>query len=314
MIHSTSGLPNKFPMVFIRSVIFIALIRQGFWPTSGYYCRCWDQARWHTGLCWRGMCLERLGCLPEAGSAGAQEPSAGAGGPESDRCHEPAGCPGEGGILPVVGRRPDRFAREPGRWIGAVFLTDSRLFDRFGDGITPPQLISDFGRTPNLVASSRLAASAAQQTYQATRYDVLLGVNQAYFETLRSQAMVKAAQETVAARQLSAVTSGSRFLPFRPGTLDLKGRLGHPRVLCGTTLRALASLKLLAHSASLIVRNHRGRNARWQSDRRQSAAPQQEAHQTSSDCCRDCRGWACVRPDTPRRTDEPHRARNALRD
>jgi len=33
---------------------------------------------------------------------------------------------------------------------------------------------------------------------------VLLGVNQAYFETLRSQAMVKVAQETVAARQLLA--------------------------------------------------------------------------------------------------------------
>ncbi|MGB9456973.1 MAG: TolC family protein [Bryobacteraceae bacterium] len=88
--------------------------------------------------------------------------------------------------------------------IGAGFLTDSRLFDRQGEGFTLTQLISDFGRTPNLVASSRLEAGAAQQTYQATRYDVLLGVNQAYFETLRSQAMVKVAQETVAARQLLA--------------------------------------------------------------------------------------------------------------
>ena len=88
--------------------------------------------------------------------------------------------------------------------IGAGFLTDSRLFDRQGEGLTLSQLISDFGRTPNLVASSRLQAAAAQQTYQATRYDVLLGVNQAYFETLRSQAMVKVAQETVAARQLLA--------------------------------------------------------------------------------------------------------------
>jgi outer membrane protein len=91
-----------------------------------------------------------------------------------------------------------------GARIGAGFLTDSRLFDRFGDGLTLSQLISDFGRTPNLVASSRLQASAAQQTYQATRYDVLLGVNRAFFETLRSQAMVKVAQETVAARQLLA--------------------------------------------------------------------------------------------------------------
>jgi len=86
--------------------------------------------------------------------------------------------------------------------IGAGFLTDSRLFDRQGEGITLSQLISDFGRTPNLVANSRLEASAAQQTYQATRYGVLLGVNQAYFDSLRAQALVKVAQETVAARQL----------------------------------------------------------------------------------------------------------------
>ena len=88
--------------------------------------------------------------------------------------------------------------------IGAGFLTDSRLFNRFGDGIKLNQLITDSGRTPNLVASSSLQAGAAEQTAQATRYDVLLRVNQAYFGTLRAQALVKVAQETVAARQLLA--------------------------------------------------------------------------------------------------------------
>ena len=88
--------------------------------------------------------------------------------------------------------------------IGAGFLTDPSLFDRFGQGITLSQLITYSGRTPNLVASSRLEAGAAERTYQATRYDVLVGVDQAYFETLRSQGLVKVAQETVAARQLLA--------------------------------------------------------------------------------------------------------------
>jgi outer membrane protein len=88
--------------------------------------------------------------------------------------------------------------------IGAGFLTDSRLFDRFGQGITLSQLITDSGRTPNLVAASRLQAGAAGQTAQATKYDVLVRVNQAYFETLRAQALVKVAQQTVAARQLLA--------------------------------------------------------------------------------------------------------------
>jgi outer membrane protein len=86
--------------------------------------------------------------------------------------------------------------------IGAGFLTDSRLFNRFGQGITLSQLITDSGRTPNLVASARLHEGAAQQNYQATRYDVLERVNEAYFGVLRAQATVRVAQQTVNARQL----------------------------------------------------------------------------------------------------------------
>ena len=86
--------------------------------------------------------------------------------------------------------------------IGAGYLSASRLFDRFGQGISISQLITDSGRTSNLVSSSKLQSQASSQTYQATRYDVLLRVNQAYFDALRAQAVVKIAQETVAARQL----------------------------------------------------------------------------------------------------------------
>ncbi|HUP05045.1 MAG TPA: TolC family protein [Bryobacteraceae bacterium] len=88
-----------------------------------------------------------------------------------------------------------------GARIGAGYLSDSRLFNRFGDGITLSQLISDFGRTPNLVAGSKLEANAAAQTAQATQYDVLVRVNQAYFGALRAQALVRLAQETVKTRQ-----------------------------------------------------------------------------------------------------------------
>jgi outer membrane protein len=85
--------------------------------------------------------------------------------------------------------------------IGAGLLTDPSMFDRIGQGITLSQLITDSGRTPNLVASSRLEAGAAAQTAQATQYDVLVRVNQAYFGVLRSQALVRLAQETVKTRQ-----------------------------------------------------------------------------------------------------------------
>ena len=86
--------------------------------------------------------------------------------------------------------------------IGAGDLSASRLFDREAQGVIVRQLITDSGRTSSLVASSRLQAQAATQNSQATRYTVLLDVNRAYFDVLHSQATVKVAEQTVAARQL----------------------------------------------------------------------------------------------------------------
>ena len=86
--------------------------------------------------------------------------------------------------------------------VGAGDLSASRLFNRFGQGVVVRQLITDSGRTSNLVNSSRLQAQAAGQNVQATRYDVLLQVRRAYFDVLRAQAVVKVANETVGARQL----------------------------------------------------------------------------------------------------------------
>jgi len=86
--------------------------------------------------------------------------------------------------------------------IGAGDLSASRLFDRAGQGMIVRQLITDSGRTSNLVASSRLQAQATAQNSQATRYDVLLQVNRAYYDVLHAQAVVKVAAETVSSRQL----------------------------------------------------------------------------------------------------------------
>jgi outer membrane protein len=85
--------------------------------------------------------------------------------------------------------------------IGAGELSASRLFTRMGTGAVVDQLITDSGRTPNLVASARFLAQAAAHTLVATRYDVVLQVNRAYFDVLHSQAVIKTAQQTIEARQ-----------------------------------------------------------------------------------------------------------------
>ncbi|MGH9431629.1 MAG: TolC family protein [Terriglobia bacterium] len=86
--------------------------------------------------------------------------------------------------------------------LGAGFLSASRLWNRFGSGLAVDQLITDSGRTPNLVARSRLQAQAAREDVFTSRYDVLLAVNQAYFEVLRAEALLKVAQKTVGERQV----------------------------------------------------------------------------------------------------------------
>jgi len=93
--------------------------------------------------------------------------------------------------------------------IGAGILPASSLFNREGDGFQINQLVTDFGRTKNLVANSSLLAQAASQATTATRYGVLLGVNQAYYEVLEAQAFIRVANETIKARQTVADQVGA---------------------------------------------------------------------------------------------------------
>ncbi len=99
----------------------------------------------------------------------------------------------------ITGAQANESAR-----LGAGALNDPRLFNHFGSGLTLSQLITDSGRTPNLVASANLQAQASRANYQATRYDVILAVDQAYYEVLLSEQLVKVAQQTVATRSTVA--------------------------------------------------------------------------------------------------------------
>ncbi len=85
--------------------------------------------------------------------------------------------------------------------IGAGLLTDSRLFNRFGYGITVSQLITDSGRTGSLVRSAKLQSEASKQDALAARDDVLLNVQQAYYGVQLAQALVELAGQTVKTRQ-----------------------------------------------------------------------------------------------------------------
>jgi outer membrane protein len=101
----------------------------------------------------------------------------------------------------VYGSATGAYAENDSR-IGAGALNNPVIYDRFAEGITASQLVTDFGRTHELVKSSSLHAQAQQENVVTTRADVLLQVDQSYFAVLKARAVLTVAQETVKARQL----------------------------------------------------------------------------------------------------------------
>jgi outer membrane protein len=91
---------------------------------------------------------------------------------------------------------------QDGSRIAAGALNNPIILDRFASGVSVSQMITDFGRTRQLVASTTLRADAQQQDVVVRRADVLLQVDRAYFAALRAQAVQRVAEQTVEARQL----------------------------------------------------------------------------------------------------------------
>ena len=88
-----------------------------------------------------------------------------------------------------------------GSRIGAGALTASRVLEHAGAGATLSQLITDFGRTFNLVSSAKLQEKAQNASALATTEDIVLATDQAFYNALQAEALLKVAQATVTTRQ-----------------------------------------------------------------------------------------------------------------
>jgi outer membrane protein len=93
---------------------------------------------------------------------------------------------------------------QTGTRLAAGGLNNPLILDRFASGLAVGQLITDFGRTHQLSRSAGLRATAEREGVVVTRADVLLSVDQAYFRTLKAQAVLTVAQQTVQERQTVA--------------------------------------------------------------------------------------------------------------
>jgi outer membrane protein len=104
------------------------------------------------------------------------------------------------GELPQISADITAEKAEDGSRISAGSLTDSRLYTHAGTGGSLSQLITDFGHTRDLVASSKLQQKAQDQSALATEQDVLLATDQAFYQLLNAQSLLDVAKATVAAR------------------------------------------------------------------------------------------------------------------
>jgi outer membrane protein len=88
--------------------------------------------------------------------------------------------------------------------ITAGALNNPSVYQRAAGGVELSQLMTDFGRTHALVSSADLSARAAASNEIASREDVLLAVDEAFYHALASQAILLVAQQTVTTRQETA--------------------------------------------------------------------------------------------------------------
>ena len=104
--------------------------------------------------------------------------------------------------------------------ITAGGLNNPIIYERAAAGVTVSQLITDFGRTTNLVSSANLAAKAEDQNAAATREQILLAVDQAFYGALQAHAVLTVARQTVSARQTVTDQVGALFKSKLRSELD----------------------------------------------------------------------------------------------
>ncbi|HEY4931122.1 MAG TPA: TolC family protein, partial [Terriglobales bacterium] len=80
---------------------------------------------------------------------------------------------------------------QPGSRIAAGALNNPIIYERVAAGVTLAQLITDFGRTNNLVATAALRAKASNLNAQATAAQIKLAADQAFFNALQANAELK---------------------------------------------------------------------------------------------------------------------------
>ena len=105
--------------------------------------------------------------------------------------------------------------------LSAGNVTTSSIYNRAASGLVANQLLTDFGRTASLVQSVTLRNAEQNQNVTNARAQVLVEVQQGYYQALASESVLKVAQATLALRQLTLRQVTALAQSFLRSTLDV---------------------------------------------------------------------------------------------
>lgn len=170
--------------------------------------------------------------------------------------------------LPAVNGSITAVDAENASRISSGSLTASRLLEHVGGGATFSQLITDFGKTANLIASSKLEEKARDATAVATTQDIVLATDQAFYNALEAQAMLKVAQQNTSTLQTTQTQVKQMTTNKLKSTLDLSFanvNLSQAKLLeldaennADSTMAALDAVLGLDHAATYALVDEQG--------------------------------------------------------
>ncbi len=123
--------------------------------------------------------------------------------------------------LPTLTGNISAVDAEDGTRISAGTLTASRLLTHAGAGGNLTQLITDFGRTHNLILSQKLSEEASKANALATAQDIVLATDVAFYDALTAQSVLQVALQTVNTRQATESQIHQMATNNLRSTLDL---------------------------------------------------------------------------------------------
>ncbi len=132
-------------------------------------------------------------------------------------------------MLPQANLSMTAVGSDAGSRISAGALNNPTVYPRVAAGASVSQLITDFGRSRNLVSSSEFQAKAEDENSLATQQQVVLAVDQAFYNGLETKALRQVAEETVKTRQLLVEQVQALTNAKLKSDVDLRFQQGRPQ-------------------------------------------------------------------------------------